>query len=355
VSKAVVLLSGGLDSSTVLALAREDGHELYALSIGYGQRHARELAAARALAAHFGCREHRELALDPRGFTGSALTDAGAPLPLDRGADEMGAGVPLTYVPARNLTFLALATGYAEVVGADNIYLGINALDYSVSGDAKIWVRGSNWARLMTLSSFYALSDGHYETMAADRDTLQVAWRRVTGRFRHDSLSKRCFEIVLERGQHIHITEDHSLFTIDERTASLKPVRGRDIAVGMPIVTPFDLSSCAHAWSDDLLSLDLSEMPVTREGRTRKSSITRVGAYYVNRLGRSKVPALFPVSDDFLYVIGLWLAEGGKSPTTESSTLAFSIGGIPGAAQTLESFFAGYGVNTHKSPQNNFD
>jgi 7-cyano-7-deazaguanine synthase len=137
VSKAVVLLSGGLDSSTVLALAHEAGHDVYALSIGYGQRHARELVAARALAAHYGCHDHRELTLDPRGFAGSALTDSGAPLPLDRGAAELGAGIPPTYVPARNLTFLALATGYAEVVGADDIYLGINALDYSGYPDCR--------------------------------------------------------------------------------------------------------------------------------------------------------------------------------------------------------------------------
>jgi 7-cyano-7-deazaguanine synthase len=136
-SNAVVLLSGGLDSSTVLALAHEAGHELYALSIGYGQRHARELVAARQVAAHYGCRDHRELMLDPRGFSGSALTDAGAPLPVDRGADELGTGIPPTYVPARNLTFLALATGYAEVVGADDIYLGINALDYSGYPDCR--------------------------------------------------------------------------------------------------------------------------------------------------------------------------------------------------------------------------
>ena len=136
-TKAVVLLSGGLDSSTTLALAREDGHELYALSIGYGQRHARELVAARALAAHFGCREHRELALDPRGFAGSALTDAGAALPVDRGVDELGAGVPPTYVPARNTLFLAHALAWAEVLGARDLFIGANAIDYSGYPDCR--------------------------------------------------------------------------------------------------------------------------------------------------------------------------------------------------------------------------
>ncbi len=136
-TRAIVLLSGGLDSSTVLALAHEQRHELYALSINYGQRHARELEAARRLARHFGCREHRELALDPQAFAGSALTSANVPLPLDRSETEMGIGIPSTYVPARNLTFLAFATGYAEVSGADDIYLGINALDYSGYPDCR--------------------------------------------------------------------------------------------------------------------------------------------------------------------------------------------------------------------------
>lgn len=134
---AVVLLSGGLDSSTTLALAHERGHTLYALSIGYGQRHARELEAARRLAAHFGCREHRVLELDPAAFSGSALTDRAIPVPLDRPDAEIGAGVPITYVPARNLIFLGLATGYAEVVGADDIYLGITAQDYSGYPDCR--------------------------------------------------------------------------------------------------------------------------------------------------------------------------------------------------------------------------
>jgi 7-cyano-7-deazaguanine synthase len=134
---AVVLLSGGLDSSTALAIARERGHALYAISIGYGQRHAREIEASRRLAAHFGCREHRVLALDPAGFSGSALTSPDVAVPLDRSEAEIGTGIPPTYVPARNLIFLSLATGYAEVVGADDIYLGINALDYSGYPDCR--------------------------------------------------------------------------------------------------------------------------------------------------------------------------------------------------------------------------
>jgi 7-cyano-7-deazaguanine synthase len=132
-----VLLSGGLDSSTTLALAHERGHALYALSIGYGQRHARELEAACRLAAHFACREHRVLELDPRAFAGSALTDRDIPVPLDRPAEQIGSGVPITYVPARNLIFLSLATGYAETIGADDIYLGITATDYSGYPDCR--------------------------------------------------------------------------------------------------------------------------------------------------------------------------------------------------------------------------
>lgn len=293
--------------------------------------------------------------LDPRAFAGSALTSPEIALPRDRTETEIGAGIPVTYVPARNLIFLAFATGYAEILGADDIYLGINALDYSVSGDSRIWVRSRDWTRLVPIEAFWRLPEGDYETMAVDPATLQVVWRRVTGRYRHESGWKRCFQITLERGQRITITEDHSLFTIDEATAKLAPIAGRDIRVGMPVVTPFDLSACADAWSQDLTSLDLQGMPAQRDGRTSRSSIIRDGDYFVNRLGRTRVPVVFPMTDDFLYVVGIWLAEGGKSATTDGVALRFSIGGTPRAADTLTAFFEAYGVTPRKSPANDFD
>jgi len=352
---AIVLLSGGLDSSTALALAAEQGFALYALSFRYGQRHARELEASARLARHFGCREHKIVDIDLRAFGGSALTSDEIAVPHGRSDAEIGTGIPVTYVPARNLIFLSFATAYAEVTGANDIFLGINSLDYSVSGDARIWVRSPHWTRLMPIEACWQLPEGDYETMAVDPLSLQLVWRRVTGRFRHESSWKRCFHITLERGQRITITEDHSLYTIDETTAALTPVCGKQIRAGMPIITPFNLSACADAWSQDLAVLDLRNMPAQREGRTMSSSIVRDGAYFVNRLRRSRIPVEFPVTDDFLYVVGLWLAEGGKSITSQNVTLRFSIGGTLGAVDTLSTFFDSFGVKLCKSPANVFD
>jgi 7-cyano-7-deazaguanine synthase len=132
--RAVVLLSGGLDSYTAAAVARRDGRELYALTINYGQRHARELAAARAVARDLAVTRHLELDLDLSRFGGSALT-ADIEVPKDRPLDI--AEIPVTYVPARNTIFLSLALGWAEVVEASEIVIGVNALDYSGYPDCR--------------------------------------------------------------------------------------------------------------------------------------------------------------------------------------------------------------------------
>lgn len=130
--RAVVLLSGGLDSATVLAVARGDGLECHALSLDYGQRHRAELDAAATVAARLGAAEHRIMRLDMGSFAGCALTDASVAVP------EMPTqGIPVTYVPARNTIMLALALGWAEVLDADAIYIGVNALDYSGYPDCR--------------------------------------------------------------------------------------------------------------------------------------------------------------------------------------------------------------------------
>ena len=136
-SVAVVLLSGGLDSATCAALARRDGHVVHALSIDYGQRQRAELDAARRVGAALGVASHRVVAVDLRAIGGSALTDDGIAVPKDRTEAEIGDGVPSSYVPARNTILLAIATGLAEVVGADEIYLGINAVDFSGYPDCR--------------------------------------------------------------------------------------------------------------------------------------------------------------------------------------------------------------------------
>ena len=126
---AVVLLSGGLDSSTVLEIARRQGFEVNALSFAYGQRHAWELEAARRVAQAGGAARHRIATIDLRAFGGSALTDDIA-VPKGRALDEMSHGIPVTYVPARNTIFLSFALAWAEVLGASDIFIGVNALDY---------------------------------------------------------------------------------------------------------------------------------------------------------------------------------------------------------------------------------
>jgi len=134
---AVVLLSGGLDSATVLAIAREAGYRSYCLSFDYGQRHAVELTAARRLADVLGAAEHKTLPIDLSCFGGSALTDAQIEVPRDRAEHEMSSGIPLTYVPARNTVFLSLALAWAEVLGACDIFIGVNVLDYSGYPDCR--------------------------------------------------------------------------------------------------------------------------------------------------------------------------------------------------------------------------
>jgi 7-cyano-7-deazaguanine synthase len=130
--RAVVLLSGGLDSATALAVARGEGYDCYALSVDYGQRHASELDAARAVARHLGAVEHRVVHLDMGQFGGSALTDRGMAVPT-----TPAPGIPVTYVPARNTVMLSLALGWAEVLEADAIYIGVNAVDYSGYPDCR--------------------------------------------------------------------------------------------------------------------------------------------------------------------------------------------------------------------------
>jgi 7-cyano-7-deazaguanine synthase len=130
--RAVVLVSGGLDSATVLAMAREQGFECYALSFDYGQRHRCELAASDAVADSLGAVEHRTFSLDLRQFGGSALTDDAIDVP-----DSGGDGIPVTYVPARNTVFLSLALAWAEVLGASDIFIGVNAVDYSGYPDCR--------------------------------------------------------------------------------------------------------------------------------------------------------------------------------------------------------------------------
>jgi 7-cyano-7-deazaguanine synthase len=133
---AIILLSGGLDSATTAAIARQQGFDLYALTVDYGQRHRHELEAARQVGASLGVKRHVVIKVDLAQFGGSALTDSIA-VPKDRSAAQMEQGIPVTYVPARNTVLLSLALAYAEVLGAADIFIGVNALDYSGYPDCR--------------------------------------------------------------------------------------------------------------------------------------------------------------------------------------------------------------------------
>jgi 7-cyano-7-deazaguanine synthase len=134
--RAVVLLSGGLDSATTLAIADAEKFDAFTLSFHYGQRHEKEVAAAERVARSLGAREHRVARIDLRIFGGSALTDQ-VEVPKNRNAEEISSGIPITYVPARNTIFLSYAMAWAEVLGAKDIFLGVNAVDYSGYPDCR--------------------------------------------------------------------------------------------------------------------------------------------------------------------------------------------------------------------------
>lgn len=135
--KAVILLSGGLDSSTVLYQAKADGYECYAISFDYQQRHRRELHSAQAIAQQAGVGAHQVVSFDLRLWGGSALTDDAIDLPSDRSLEKMATTIPITYVPARNTIFLSFALAYAEALAAERIYIGVNSLDYSGYPDCR--------------------------------------------------------------------------------------------------------------------------------------------------------------------------------------------------------------------------
>ena len=137
VRSAVVLVSGGMDSAVVLAIAREQGFSCHALSVAYGQRHTSELDAAARVARSLGAVEHKTVVVDLRSIGGSALTDERIDVPLDDDGHVIGAGIPVTYVPARNTIMLSVALGWAEVLGAADIFCGVNAVDYSGYPDCR--------------------------------------------------------------------------------------------------------------------------------------------------------------------------------------------------------------------------
>ena len=180
-TRAVVLLSGGLDSATVLALAREQGLECYALSVSYGQRHEVELNAAAAVARSLGAREHRVMGVDLANIGGSALTDRAIAVPT-----KPTSGIPITYVPARNTIMLSLALAWAEVLDAREIHLGVNAVDYSGYPDCRPEFIAA-FGKLATLATRAGVEGRdiairratHSHEQGANRARGHAAWRRL--------------------------------------------------------------------------------------------------------------------------------------------------------------------------------
>lgn len=164
--KAVVLLSGGLDSTTCLAIAKARGFQPLALTFRYGQRHEVEIEASRRVARAFGVRRHVVAALDGALFGGSALTDPGIDVPKGRSAEQMGADIPVTYVPARNTVFLAMALAMAEANDARDIFIGVNALDYSGYPDCRPEYIEA-FQRMADLATAGAVRDGRAVTIHA--------------------------------------------------------------------------------------------------------------------------------------------------------------------------------------------
>src|SRR5579871_3426319 len=171
--KAVVLLSGGLDSSTTLAIAHSQGFELHTLSFDYGQRHQREVEAAAAVARHYGVTRQKTVTIDLRAFGGSALT-ADIAVPHGRSVEEMAHDIPITYVPARNTIFLSFALAYAEVTGANDIFLGINAIDYSGYPDCRPEYLAA-YERMANLATKASTQDGRRFRLHAPLITLSKA------------------------------------------------------------------------------------------------------------------------------------------------------------------------------------
>jgi 7-cyano-7-deazaguanine synthase len=171
---AVVLLSGGLDSTTVLAHAIAEGYRAHALTFRYGQRQQHEIIAAERIARALGAAGHAVLDIDLRAFGGSALTDSAIAVPKDRSADDIAHGIPVTYVPARNTIFLSFALAYAEVLGANDIFIGVNALDYSGYPDC----RPEFIAAFETLANLATASAVEHRTRVVIRAPLQQMTKR---------------------------------------------------------------------------------------------------------------------------------------------------------------------------------
>jgi 7-cyano-7-deazaguanine synthase len=193
--KAIVLLSGGLDSATTLAIAQRDGFQCYAMTFLYGQRHRREIEAAKRVAAAAGVAEHRLVTIDLAAFGGSALTDSGIAVPKDRQAIGDESSIPVTYVPARNTIFLSYALAWAEVLGAFDIFIGVNSTDYSGYPDCRgeFIAAFEKMANLATAAAVTGKGRYHIRTPIIEMTKAQII-REGTGMGVNYSLTHSCYD-----------------------------------------------------------------------------------------------------------------------------------------------------------------
>ncbi|MBU51157.1 MAG: hypothetical protein CL920_20915 [Deltaproteobacteria bacterium] len=345
--KAVVLLSGGLDSTTCLAMAKDQGFEVYALSFQYGQRHSHELDCAKRIAQEMGVKKHHIAQIHLDAFGGSALTDSSIEVPKERPLEDMEKEIPVTYVPARNTIFLSFALAWAEVLEASDIFIGVNALDYSVGGDSFVFIKDEHdELHHVPIREFVEdFPRGRYKTLSINRKTWQPEWKKVKAKLRHRVGEKRCYRVHLERGDSIEITEDHSLFTIDERY-QLTPIKGEDIDPGIPLIVPMTLEE-AHP-EKDLEYLDLRGLVGFVNAPLTKTMAREEDGFVYHR--SLALPLQFPITDDFLYATGLWLAEGH---ITKSGQPHFS-NTLPEARERVRRAFAPYD-GTIKVKENGVD
>ena len=211
-----------------------------------------------------------------------------------------------------------------------------------MNGDTRVWIRGFDGTYFASLRELGRFREGCYWTPTVNTDSLEVGWSVVVRRALCLEPRKRGFRIRLERGQELGVSEDEPFFTIDPTNARIVPVKARDLAIGMPVIAPYDLSTIARVWERDLATIDLRRV-LTRGPRAgARWTVFLDGECLTNRLRSTRLPIDFPVSDDFLYVVGLWLAEGGKSRESPRATLQFSVGAIPGAVNALKRFFCSY-------------
>ncbi|MCX5696976.1 MAG: 7-cyano-7-deazaguanine synthase [Candidatus Omnitrophica bacterium] len=343
--KAIVLLSGGLDSATTLYIAKKQKFKCLCLIFDYGQRHRREIVSAKKIARSAGCKwQIVKISLPWKGSSlldkSIAFTNDQPRLPSDtRGGQGLTtndqAGIPNTYVPGRNIIFLSFALSCAEAIGAQAIFIGANAIDFSVAIDSKVIKKDDG------LIPIQRCSIGDY-ILSMDRDTLKIRWSRVQGLIRHKYFSQIMYRIVTEHGREIIVSNGHSLFTLNDE-GIIQPIKVDCIKKGDYILAPSKLKMFSNINSLNLLDLLANEEYLfimhpklgclikhyknERERWWKRTNVMPLNIYnnlfrmhlkikddeilIKSRKDRERaIPAVMKLNKILSFFFGLWLAEG---------------------------------------------